>query len=269
MFLILLIVGLVGGAALAMRRAPLWQWALGAAIIGALTRLSVDNGLWLRTDLLGWVLALLPAAILGLLAIPAVRRLVLTGPAYGMVRKILPRVSRTEQEALDAGTVGWDAELFSGRPRWEKLLGIRKPTLSTEEKAFLDGPVETLCAMIDDWDIRHNRADLPPEVWQYLKEQGFLGMLISREHGGLGFSAQAQSQVVSKVASRSIAAGITVMVPNSLGPGELLEKYGTPEQKDEISLAASPRGSRVPCFALTGPHAGSDAAGMRDVGVVC
>lgn len=264
----LLILSIVAFAVLAMRRAPLWQWAVAAVVIGALTRISTDNGLWLMTDLLGWVLALLPAAILGLLTLIPVRKLLLTGPAYGLVKSILPRVSRTEQEALDAGTVGWDAELFSGKPDWQKLLGVRKPTLSTEEQAFLDGPCEKVCSMIDDWDTRNNRADMPPAVWTYLKEQGFLGMLIGREHGGLGFSAQAQSQVVSKIASRSIAAGITVMVPNSLGPGELLEKYGTEEQKKKY-LARLARGQEVPCFALTGPHAGSDAAGMRDVGVVC
>lgn len=264
----LLILSIVAFAVLAMRRAPLWQWALAALVIGALTRISTDNGLWLMTDGLGWVFALLPAAILGLLSLVPLRKAVLSGPAYGIVKSILPRVSRTEQEALDAGTVGWDAELFSGRPDWTKLLGVRKPTLSTEEQAFLDGPCEKVCSMIDDWDTRNNRADMPPAVWTYLKEQGFLGMLIGREHGGLGFSAQAQSQVVSKIASRSIAAGITVMVPNSLGPGELLEKYGTDEQKKKY-LHRLAKGQEVPCFALTGPHAGSDAAGMRDVGVVC
>lgn len=268
MFLLLLILTIIAVGVLAMRRAPLWQWALVVAVLGALTRLVVDDtGLWLQIDVLGWVLALLPAAILGLLAIPLVRRVVLTGPAYGIVKSILPRVSRTEQEALDAGTVGWDAELFSGRPQWDNLLSIRKPTLTAEEQAFLDGPVETVCGMLNDWDIRHNRADLPPEVWAFFKEHGFFGMLISKEHGGLGFSAQAQSQVVSKVASRSVAAGITVMVPNSLGPGELLEKYGTPEQKQKY-LERLAKGQEIPCFALTGPHAGSDAAGMRDVGVV-
>lgn len=264
----LLILSIVAFAVLAMRRAPLWQWAVAALVVGVLTRISTDNGLWLMTDVLGWVLALLPAAILGALSLAPVRKLILTGPAYGLVKSILPRVSRTEQEALDAGTVGWDAELFSGRPDWTKLLGVRKPTLSTEEQAFLDGPCEKVCAMIDDWDTRNNRADMSPAVWTYLKEQGFLGMLIGREHGGLGFSAQAQSQVVSKIASRSIAAGITVMVPNSLGPGELLEKYGTEEQKKKY-LTRLAKGQEVPCFALTGPHAGSDAAGMRDVGVVC
>ncbi len=265
---LLLILSLVAIAVLAMRRAPLWQWAVAALVIGALSRISTDNGLWLMTDTLGWVLTLLPAALLGLLSLTPIRKLVLTGPAYGIVKSILPRVSRTEQEALDAGTVGWDAELFGGRPDWTKLLGVRKPTLSTEEQAFLDGPCETVCSMIDDWDTRNNRADMPPAVWTYLKENGFLGMLIGREHGGLGFSAQAQSQVVSKIASRSIAAGITVMVPNSLGPGELLEKYGTPEQKAKY-LGRLAKGQEIPCFALTGPHAGSDAAGMRDVGVVC
>ncbi len=268
MILALVVLTVVGGAALAMRRAPVWQWAVLALVVGALSRVSTDGGLWLATDIVGWVLALLPAILLGLLWVAPLRQTVVTGPAYGLVKSILPRVSRTEQEALDAGTVGWDAELFSGRPQWEKLLGVRKPTLSTEEQAFLDGPVNTVCAMIDDWDTRHNRADMPPEVWSYLKEQGFLGMLIGKEHGGLGFSAQAQSQVVSKIASRSIAAGITVMVPNSLGPGELLEKYGTPAQKEKY-LRRLARGQEVPCFALTGPHAGSDAAGMRDVGVVC
>ena len=265
--LAVIIIAIAGILTLAMRRAPLWQWALGFVVIGVLSRLGWDGTTFgIYSDLPGWILALLPAIVVGLLAVTPIRRLVIATPAYGLVKSILPRVSRTEQEALDAGTVGWDAELFSGRPNWDKLLGIRKVTLTPDEQAFLDGPVNKVCAMIDDWDVRHNRADLPPEVWAYLKEQGFLGMLIGKEYGGLGFSAQAQSQVVSKVASRSVAAGITVMVPNSLGPGELLEKYGTPEQKDQY-LKRLAKGQEVPCFALTGPYAGSDAASMRDVGV--
>ena len=265
--LAVILIGIAGFFVLAMRRAPLWQWAVGALILAILSRVSLDGGLWL-VILSPWtVVALIPAIVLGLLSVTAIRRVVIAAPAYGLVKSILPRVSRTEQEALDAGTVGWDAELFSGRPDWDKLLNIRKVTLTPEEQAFLDGPVNKVCAMIDDWDVRHNRADLSPEVWAYLKEQGFLGMLIGKEWGGLGFSAQAQSQVVSKVASRSVAAGITVMVPNSLGPGELLEKYGTSEQKEKY-LARLAKGQDVPCFALTGPYAGSDAASMRDVGVV-
>ncbi len=268
MTLALIAIGIVGFAVLSMRRAPLWQWAVAAAVLGVLTRFGVDaDGLGIHVDVPGWIGALLPAAVLGLLVIPEVRRLVLATPVYGAVKAILPRVSRTEQEALDAGTVGWDAELFSGRPRWDRLLAVRKPTLTAEERAFLDGPVEKLCAMIDDWDIRHNRADLPPAVWTFLKEAGFFGMLIGKEYGGLGFSAQAQSMIVSKVASRSVSVGITVMVPNSLGPGELLEKYGTPAQKQKY-LTRLAKGQEIPCFALTGPHAGSDAASMRDVGVV-
>ncbi|SFZ83700.1 acyl-CoA dehydrogenase [Devosia enhydra] len=269
MALVLVALALIAAAGLAMRRSPVWHWGLAALVIGALSRLGwTEAGPVIATGLAGWVIALLPGIILCLLAIPAIRMALVTGPAYGMVRKILPRVSRTEQEALDAGTVGWDAELFSGRPGWKKLLGVRKPTLTPEEQAFLDGPVNELCAMIDDWDSRHNRADLAPEVWRFIKDKGFFGMLIGKEHGGLGFSAQAQSMVVSKIASRSVAAGITVMVPNSLGPGELLEKYGTPEQKKKY-LRRLATGQEIPCFALTGPHAGSDAAGMRDIGVVC
>ena len=264
--LAVIVIAVVGFFALAMRRAPLSAWAVGLLVLGLLTRLA-DQAPFIHTDIVGWVFALLPAAIAGLMLLTPVRRLLATGPIYGMVKSILPRVSRTEQEALDAGTVGWDAELFSGRPDWSKLLDVRATALTAEEQAFIDGPCNTVCAMLDDWDIRHNRADLPPEVWAYLKEQGFLGMLISKEYGGLGFSAQAQSQIVSKVASRSVAAGITVMVPNSLGPGELLEKYGTPEQKEKY-LHRLAKGQEVPCFALTGPYAGSDAASMRDVGVV-
>ncbi|HQZ13802.1 MAG TPA: acyl-CoA dehydrogenase [Devosia sp.] len=266
MVLALIALGLVAFGFLAMRRAPLWQWAMAAAVVGVLGRILALGGF--AGGLFGWLLALVPAIILGLFAIPLLRRLALTGPAYGMVKSILPRVSRTEQDALDAGTVGWDAELFSGKPDYARLFEIPAPHLTAEEQAFIDGPVEGLCAMLDDWDIRHNRADLSPETWQFLKDNRFFGMLISKEHGGLGFSAQAQSQVVSKIASRSVSAGITVMVPNSLGPGELLEKYGTPEQKEKY-LQRLATGIDIPCFALTGPHAGSDAAGMRDVGVVC
>ena len=265
--LVVVLIGIVGFLTLAMWRAPLWQWALLALVVGLLSRV-VTTPIF-AIDLISWgtIVALIPAVILGLLCVTPARRAAVTGPAYKLVKSILPRVSRTEQEALDAGTVGWDAELFSGKPRWDKLLNIRKATLTAEEQAFLDGPVNVVCSMIDDWDTRHNRADLTPEVWAFLKEKSFLGMLIGKEHGGLGFSAQAQSQVVSKVASRSVAAGITVMVPNSLGPGELLEKYGTAEQKTKY-LHRLAKGIDVPCFALTGPHAGSDAAGMRDVGVV-
>ena len=263
---ILIVLALIGFATLAMRRAPLWQWAAAALVIGLLSRIGWGVAPF-AGDAPGLIEVFLPGIVLAVLSIVAVRRAVISKPVYGAVKTMLPKVSRTEQEALDAGTVGWDAELFPGKPDWDKLLKIKKAELTAEEQAFLDGPANTVCAMIDDWDIRHNRADMPEPVWAYLKENGFLGMLISKEFGGLGFTAQAQSQIVSKIASRSIAAGITVMVPNSLGPGELLEHYGTPAQKEKY-LRRLAKGEEIPCFALTGPHAGSDAAGMRDVGVV-
>jgi acyl-CoA dehydrogenase len=200
--------------------------------------------------------------------IPFMRRTVVSGVALNIFRKILPQISATEQEAIDAGTVWWDGELFSGDPDWNKLLAFPKPALSSEEQAFLDNEVEQLCAMLDDWDITHKRADLSPETWQFIRDKGFFGMIIPKRYGGLEFSAQAHSAVVSKVASRSGTAAVTVMVPNSLGPAELLLHYGTNEQKEEY-LHRLAKGLEVPCFALTGPFAGSDAGAIPDFGVVC
>ncbi|MGH8711919.1 MAG: acyl-CoA dehydrogenase, partial [Burkholderiales bacterium] len=182
--------------------------------------------------------------------------------------KVLPQVSQTEREALDAGTVWWDGDLFSGKPDWRKLLAVPKPQLTPEEQAFLDGPVEQLCAMLDEWRITHELYDLPPEVWQFIKDQGFLGMIIPKQYGGKGFSALAHSAVVTKLASRSGTATVSVMVPNSLGPAELLLHYGTEEQKSHY-LPRLARGQEIPCFALTGPEAGSDAGSIPDYGVVC
>lgn len=268
MTLPIIVAGVIALAALAVRQAPLWQWGLAILGLGLLTWISFSpEGILIHWQTTSLVLCLIPGIVVLLLTIRPVRIALVSAPAYGMVKKILPRVSRTEQEALDAGTIGWDAELFSGRPDWRKLTGIRPLTLTKDEQAFLDGPTTQLCAMLDDWDIRNNRADLSPEVWQFLKDKGFLGMLIAKEHGGLGFGAQAQSMIVSKIASRSVATGITVMVPNSLGPGELLEKYGTMAQKEKY-LSRLAKGLEVPCFALTGVHSGSDAGGMRDIGIV-
>lgn len=265
--LLLFVVAIAVAATLAMRESPLWQWGAAAVVIGLVSGVSfgtvnIEYGLGFGS----WVLIIFGVVLLAL-SLEPLRKAVLITPIFGAVKSILPKVSRTEQEALDAGTVGWDAELFSGRPDWDKLTKIRPLTLSAEEQAFLDNETETACKMIDDWDIRHNRADLSPELWQFLRDKGFLGMLIGKEHGGLGFTAQAQSMIVSKIASRSVAAGITVMVPNSLGPGELLEKYGTPEQKEKY-LHRLATGVDIPCFALTGVHSGSDAGGMRDIGIV-
>lgn len=196
------------------------------------------------------------------------RRETLTRPLLAWYKKRLPPMSDTEREALEAGTVWWDAELFTGKPDWHKLLAAPKASLAPDEQAFLDGPVEQLCAMLDDWRIENTWHDLPPEVWEFIKTHRFFGMIIPKANGGLGFSAQAHSAVIAKVSTRSITAAVTVMVPNSLGPAELLLHYGTEEQKAHY-LPRLASGEDIPCFALTGPEAGSDASGMPDIGVVC
>jgi acyl-CoA dehydrogenase len=160
------------------------------------------------------------------------RRLFISDRLYGVFRKALPRVSETEQEALDAGTVWWDAEIFSGRPRWRNLLKLPAPSLSEKEQAFLDGPVEELCRMAHDWEICDTHRRLPDPLWDFIRKNRMFGMIIPEKYGGLEFSAQANSAVVMKLASRNLTAAITVMVPNSLGPGELLLHYGTEDQKD-------------------------------------
>ncbi len=253
---------------LAMRQASAWLWALLAALVAFACQAGLLSGdLELESPTwLGW-LGWLPAIALALLAIPQLRRLVVTGPAYKAVRRILPKVSDTEAQALEAGTVGFDAELFSGRPNWQRLRDIPPVRLTPEERAFLDGPTDQLCRMINDWQVRHTEKEVPEAVWDFAKKAGFLGMLISKEHGGLGFSPQAQSLILGKIASRSPDVVTIVMVPNSLGPGELIEKYGTDVQKEHY-LPRLAKGLEVPCFSLTGPTSGSDAATMRDVGYV-
>ena len=210
-----------------------------------------------------WVLLL----ALWLLNVRPLRKVFITRRFLRAYLRRLPSMSDTEREALEAGTVWWDGELFTGAPRWDRLLTAAPPRLSPEEQAFLDGPCETLCRMTDDWDITHRRGDLPPEVWDYLKTQGFFAMIIPKKYGGLEFSAYAHSCVLAKIASRSTVVSSTVAVPNSLGPAELLNHYGTPEQKDHY-LPRLARGEEIPCFALTGPRAGSDAASIPDTGVV-
>jgi len=210
-----------------------------------------------------WVLT----ALLWLLNLRPLRRALISAPFLTAYRRMLPSMSQTEKEALEAGTVWWDGELFTGAPRWEKLQGAKAPRLSAEEQAFLDGPCEELCAMLDDWDITHRRADLPPQVWSFLTAKGFFAMIIPRRYGGLEFSAYAHSCVLAKVASRSTTCSSIVAVPNSLGPAELLNHYGTQEQKDYY-LPRLARGDEIPCFALTGPRAGSDAASLPDTGIV-
>jgi acyl-CoA dehydrogenase len=207
-------------------------------------------------------------ALLVLLNIRPLRKAVLTRPFLKVYRRMLPAMSDTEREALEAGTVWWDGELFTGKPDWSKLLSAKAPQLTAEEQAFLDGPCEELCGMIDDFDITHRRGDMPPEVWDFLKRKGFFSMIIQKKYGGLEFSAYAHSCVLAKLSTRSATVSSTVAVPNSLGPGELLQHYGTEAQKDHY-LPRLARGEDIPCFALTGPRAGSDAASLPDSGVVC
>jgi len=184
------------------------------------------------------------------------------------IKKVMPPISDTERAAIEAGTVWWEADLFQGNPDFNKLLKYKKPSLSTEEQAFLDGPVNELCAMIDDWQITHELQDLPENVWQFLKDKNFFGMIIPKKYGGLEFSAHAHSNVVMKISARSLSTAVTVMVPNSLGPAELLLHYGTQEQQNYY-LPRLADGREIPCFALTGPSAGSDAGSIPDTGIVC
>jgi len=207
-------------------------------------------------------------AALWLLNVKPLRKALISRPFLKAYMRLLPSMSQTEKEALEAGTVWWDGELFTGKPKFEKLLASKAPQLTAEEQAFLDGPCEELCRMFDDWDITHRRADMPPEVWAYLKSKGFFAMIIPKKYGGLEFSAYAHSCVLVKLSSRSALLAATTAVPNSLGPAELLNHYGTDEQKNHY-LPRLARGEEVPCFALTGPRAGSDAAALPDTGIVC
>ncbi|SEE20460.1 acyl-CoA dehydrogenase [Bradyrhizobium erythrophlei] len=196
------------------------------------------------------------------------RRDYLSKPIFSWARGVLPTMSDTEREALEAGDVWWDADLFTGNPDWSKLLAFAPAKLTDEENAFLHGPVDELCAMLDEWKINWEWRDLPPEVWAFIKAKKFFGMIIPKEFGGLGFSPYAHSEVVRKISSRSLTAAVTVMVPNSLGPGELLMRFGTKEQQDKW-LPRLAAGQDIPCFGLTSPEAGSDAASMIDTGIIC
>jgi acyl-CoA dehydrogenase len=214
------------------------------------------------------ILILLLVVLIVVLGVADIRRNLITKPVFGIFKKILPPLSDTEREAMEAGDVWWDGDLFQGKPDWKKLHAIPKPELSGEEQAFMDNEVETLLKMLDDYKIVQEQRDLPAEVWQYIKDNGFFAMIIPKSYGGREFSAIANSTIVSRIATRSLTAAVTIMVPNSLGPGELLMHYGTQEQKDRW-LPGLAAGKEVPCFALTGPEAGSDAGGIPDTGIIC
>ena len=234
--------------------------ALGAILV-AYTGLGAGPDAWKAVL---WAL-FIPHALLN---VRPLRRVLISNRFLLVFKRMLPPMSTTEREALEAGTVWWDGELFTGGPDWPKLLAAKAPALSPEEQAFIDGPCEELCRMIDDFDATHRRADLPPEVWDFLKKKGFWAMIIPRKYGGLEFSAYAHSTVVVKIASRSSMLASTVVVPNSLGPAELLLHYGTEEQKNYY-LPRLARGEEIPCFGLTGPRVGSDAGAIPDTGIVC
>jgi acyl-CoA dehydrogenase len=251
------------GLACGYTRAGLKTWTVASA--AALTLASLYSGASWVTLGLTWVLF---AAIAVVLNYRPLRVQLLSQPMLDIYQRIAPQLSDTERVALEAGTVGWEGELFSGRPRWSKLLKAPAPQLSGEEKAFMDGPVEEVCGLINDWEITHERNDLSPQVWDFLKRNRFFGMIIPKEYGGLGFSAHAHSVVLQKLSSISPTVSSTVAVPNSLGPAELLLHYGTDEQKKHY-LPRLADGREIPCFGLTNPWAGSDATSIPDYGVVC
>ncbi|WP_241504093.1 acyl-CoA dehydrogenase [Pelagibaculum spongiae] len=260
---ILLALALAGAWAMAYRRSSLKEWTIyGAAALAVLTLFSGFSGVGLA---ISWLIF---AAVAVPLNMDKIRLTYISGPILKLFRKIMPTMSQTEKEALDAGTVWWDGEIFAGDPNWKKLLSIPKPTLTEEEQAFLDGPVEAACRMCDDWKVVHEDADLTPETWQFLKDEGFFSMIIKKKYGGKDFSALAHSEVLAKLSAHSATLASTVAVPNSLGPAELLQHYGTEEQKNHY-LPRLAKGLDIPCFALTNPEAGSDAGSIPDTGIVC
>jgi acyl-CoA dehydrogenase len=248
-------------AAAIYRELPLWQGSillvLAGWLLGYVSPALHHPLLWLPV-----------VAVLLVLNIPALRRPLLSATLKRKLATLLPPMSVTEREALEAGTAWWDKELFSGKPDWDWFAATELPQLTEREQAFLDNEVETLCGMLDEWRIQHELKDLPPEVWRFLKEKGFFGFIIPPAYGGLGFSPYAQSCVMTKLASRSITAAVSAMVPNSLGPGELLLEFGTDAQKQRW-LPGLANGTEIPCFGLTGPEAGSDAGSIPDRGIVC
>ncbi|HEY4138211.1 MAG TPA: acyl-CoA dehydrogenase, partial [Casimicrobiaceae bacterium] len=261
--LLWLVVGFLALCVLLYTNAAGIAWTLAVAGFLGLSWTGSLLPVWLNIALT----ALFAVAALVLNVVP-LRRRVVSDRILAVFRRVMPPMSQTERDAIEAGTVWWDAELFSGRPNWTRLLEVPAPTLTAEEQRFLTHEVDELCAMVSDWETTNVYKDLPPRVWQFIKDKGFLGLGIAKAYGGLGFSAYAHSQVMTKLSTHSGTVSVTVMVPNSLGPAELLQHYGTDEQKRHY-LPRLAKGLEIPCFALTNPHAGSDAAAIPDHGVVC
>lgn len=248
---------------LAYVRVSVMVWTL--AIAATLILETLFSGLSFLFLLVCWILFIAAA---GFANLTNLRQKYFTVPLVKKLQKNMPAISPTEREAIEAGNVWWEKDLFCGRPDWKKLLAIPQPKLTADEQAFIDNQVETLCGMLDDWEIVNDERNMPKAVWDYLKAERFFGLVIPKEYGGLGFSAFAHSTVVVKIASRCVSAAVNTMVPNSLGPGELLGIYGTDEQKNYY-LPRLASGQEIPCFALTSPEAGSDAASISDFGIVC
>lgn len=252
-------------------------WVLVAILVYRQVALSAASSIviiaWLilgaitPTMLSAWLVVPLVLVLL-VLNVGPIRRAIFTKPVFAALKKSMPPISATERDALEAGTTWWEKELFSGRPNWNEFAQINLPQLTAEEQSFLDNEVSELCSLLDEWEIQENLKDLQPAAWQYLKDKKFFGLIIPKEYGGLDFSPYAQSRIMSKIASRSGTAAVTAMVPNSLGPGELLVKYGTEEQRQRW-LPGLANGTEIPCFGLTGPEAGSDAGSIPDTGIVC
>ncbi len=260
MNLLIVLVLAIAGLLFVMRRESGAAAAITVMVVTAIIGLFMGTG-WLS------LLLFIGAGATALCGLPGIRQQWLTPRAFKMFRQVAPKVSETEKQALDAGTVGWDGELFTGRPDWQKLLRNRDTGLTEEEQAFIDNQCSVACSMCNAWDIAFDRADLPKDVWDYLKKERFFGMIIPKEYGGLGLSARAQSAVLQKL-SVNESLMVSVGVPNSLGPGELLLKYGTEEQKNHY-LPRLADGREIPCFGLTGPRAGSDATSLPDTGIIC
>ena len=262
-FLILFAAFLVASFGCSYLKTSLKTWTIVTAVTLAVVTYKLTTG-WLAVS----VVWLFFVSIATLLNHRKLRQKIVTAPFLSFYKKALPKLSETEKIALESGTVSWDGELFSGKPNFKKLHSIPAPQLSSDEQAFINGPVAELCSMVDEHKINHEKGDMPQEVWQFIRDNGFIGMIISKKYGGLGFSALGHSMVLQKLASRSVAVAASVAVPNSLGPAELLHQYGTQEQKDHY-LPRLAAGKDIPCFALTGPSAGSDATSIPDTGVVC
>jgi acyl-CoA dehydrogenase len=252
--------GLIALLSIALYHRASWNTALGVS--AATLLIGTFAGAF---GLISWLIFLIIAVPL---SVTGIRQQYIIKPIFTTFKKVTPSMSDTEKSAIDAGTTWWEADLFCGNPDWKKLHQYPVPKLTIEEQAFIDGPVEVVCSMLDDWEATHELTDLPQDVWQYLKDNKFFAMIIKKEYGGLEFSAFAQSCVLQKLTSKSTLLSSIVGVPNSLGPGELLQHYGTEDQKNHY-LPRLAQGQEIPCFALTSPEAGSDASSIPDYGVVC